>query len=247
MLVRIKQFDFFNFLTYVVEIKYYWLSMITVVLFARNRKLCSYFNLIKLVRWLHSLAQVNTWDCVYPFICSEHKAEMDKQPNNAWWRKVGSLFTLDRTNSTPYLYLNFLLVDISQKVKWEFRSPFSPLPLPALTTWVRGTQVRILNECATCPRSLVSFSSLETTLKSAYFQADINEQLRLTEMTEQFNKWAAQVENDFKDFQKKLTVAEINAELARTHDELVTHFESMAVQLETWDMENQEVTIHVVI
>ena len=60
-------------------------------------------------------------------------------------------------------------------------------------------------------------------------------------MTEQFNKWAAQVENDFKDFQKKLTVAEINAELARTHDELVTHFESMAVQLETWDMENQEV------
>merc|ERR1712008_312326 len=71
--------------------------------------------------------------------------------------------------------------------------------------------------------------------------ADINEQLRLTEMTEQFNKWAAQVENDFKDFQKKLTVAEINAELARTHDELVTHFESMAVQLETWDMENQEV------
>merc|ERR1712008_646063 len=71
--------------------------------------------------------------------------------------------------------------------------------------------------------------------------ADINEQLRLTEMTEQFNKWAAQVENDFKDFQKKLTVAEINAELARTHEELVTHFESMAVQLETWDMENQEV------
>merc|ERR1712008_178187 len=44
-----------------------------------------------------------------------------------------------------------------------------------------------------------------------------------------------------KDFQKKLTVAEINAELARTHEELVTHFESMAVQLETWDMENQEV------
>merc|ERR1712008_503223 len=71
--------------------------------------------------------------------------------------------------------------------------------------------------------------------------ADINEQLRLTEMTEQFNKGAAQVENDFKDFQKKLTVAEINAELARTHDVLVTHFESMAVRLETWDMENQEV------
>ena len=73
--------------------------------------------------------------------------------------------------------------------------------------------------------------------------ADISEQLRLNEMTDQFNKWAAQVENDFKDFQQKLTVTEINAELARTHDELVKHFESMSQQLESWDTENREVTI----
>ena len=77
--------------------------------------------------------------------------------------------------------------------------------------------------------------------KPIYFLADINEKLRLDEITGQFNRWAAQVEKDFKEFEQKLTIEEITKEMIRTRDELTAHFANMGTELEKWDMQNREV------
>ena len=58
----------------------------------------------------------------------------------------------------------------------------------------------------------------------------------------QFGKWAAQVERDFKDFEEKMTIEEINRELENAHKQIVEHFEAVGEYLQQWDVENRKVT-----
>ena len=71
--------------------------------------------------------------------------------------------------------------------------------------------------------------------------ADISEELNLDQLSLQFNKWAAQVERDFKDFEEKMTIEEINRELENAQKQIVEHFEAVAEHLQQWDIANRKV------